>query len=256
MSKKGALFLTIMAFSMAQEIVEKPQNDKDTKTTVMTKEEADKHTQKQIEEMQKSLENQKNQQKEKNEKFMGYGGIGLGILGSTWKANVISENTVSIQKEKMLQFDVQLGAITMFNKYFGLQYYIEAEVNFPNKDFNFMTVSGVGAVDALVYPYRSKNFSIGAYAGVGVGYDFILGEWLRTREYTSDGGIRTRRHFEHVGSSLLARANFGLRFLYKNGLGVDAYVKLPFTTTTAKFADAELSVDSRMSYGLRFVYVH
>lgn len=106
----------------------------------------------------------------------------------------------------------QLGGMTMWNRYFGVQYYSNVDTAFS---FDFTKFSFVATFnsDAIMNVYNSDSFGFGFLAGLGVG----------ARTDYATGGIWA------YGFDM--RANLGVRAIFGSRHALDFMLTIPFVST-------------------------
>lgn len=127
--------------------------------------------------------------------------------------------------------DTQLGGMTMWNRYFGIQYYASADLAF-NFDFTAYSFFATFNTDAILNAYNSDAFGFGFIAGLGLG----------GRIDYAHGGIFTY--------GFDARANLGVRMIFGSSHALDFVVTIPFVDTYATSNLKEnVSFSARLTLG-------
>lgn len=108
----------------------------------------------------------------------------------------------------------QLGGMTMWNRYFGIQYYSNFDVAFAF-DFSKASILATFNTDAIMNAYNSDSFGFGFLAGLGLG-----------------------GRMDHATGGLWAydfdmRANLGVRMIFGSHHALDFMLAIPFVDTYA-----------------------
>lgn len=201
-----------------------------------------------------------------------FAGAGVGLLSGTFErkdyygwnqtgTSVGWQPDVS-QNEMLLNIDAQGGGITMFNRYFGIQYYADVEIGMPSTDSlldGVLLATATANIDLIINFYNTRKFGIGVFGGVGGGTEIILGEQSRTYSYNSAGELEVTRNYEPSRYNWVGRANVGLRMTFGK-YGVDFVAKIPFTDSiildaeNASRADAGTwTLKDKITFGVRFI---
>ena len=98
---------------------------------------------------------------------------GIGIGGIATSIETPTNNGFEYLSQTSILIDVQYGGMTMWNRYFGVQYYANADLGIVLDDAN----SGWSAVlttytfnaDAILNAYNSDSFGVGFLVGLGLG---------------------------------------------------------------------------------------
>lgn len=151
-------------------------------------------------------------------------GIGIGGMAVTTGENVRTctnsiygyctryANTKQETDDVLFLINSQLGGMTMWNRYFGIQYYSNLDVGFA---FDFSKVSTIATfnTDAIMNAYNSDSFGFGFLAGLGLG----------ARMDYSTGGI--------WAYDFDMRANLGVRMIFGSSHALDFMLAIPFVDT-------------------------
>lgn len=192
---------------------------------------------KELEEMQKSDEEKKaeavqtakkiveelTKQPSKDEKRSGrLWGIGIGGMGisstkwtGTYSGSYFNPKPVySKENELLFLIDSQLGGMTMWNRYFGIQYYADADLalNFNLTAYSFIATFNT---DAILNAYNSDSFGFGFLAGLGLGGRI---------DYATNGVF---------AYDFDARANLGIRMIFGSSHALDFMIRIPFVDTSS-----------------------
>lgn len=165
---------------------------------------------------------------------IGIGGMGITsniwtgtYTGSYWKPKPVYRE----ENELLFLMDTQLGGMTMWNRYFGIQYYASADLAF-NFDFTAYSFFATFNTDAILNAYNSDAFGFGFIAGLGLG----------GRLDYAHGGIFTY--------GFDARANLGVRMIFGSSHALDFVVTIPFVDTYATSNLKEnVSFSARLTLG-------
>lgn len=199
-------------------------------------------------------------------------GVGLGLVnqkigGIAVEGSGIKGTDLSLESYTTFALDAQIGGITMWNRYFGLQYYYNLNLNIDtslkNKEIAKIlyykiqaNVSGVIAtstfnLDAVINAYRSDFFGVGITAGFGIGFDI-------SKYQGTFRGITNRvsafRYWDYNPPATIsfdARFNVGLRFIFGKNFALSLNCSVPFL---AQAIDLGTSHYDRVSFSTRFVY--
>lgn len=154
-------------------------------------------------------------------------GIGIGGMAVTTGENVKTcanygyfgsctryTNTKQDTDDTLFLINSQLGGMTMWNRYFGIQYYSNLDVGFA---FDFSKVSTIATfnTDAIMNAYNSDSFGFGFLAGLGLG----------VRMDYATGGI--------WAYDFDMRANLGVRMILGSRHAIDFMLAIPFVDTYA-----------------------
>lgn len=165
-------------------------------------------------------------------------------------------------------FNAKFGGITMWNRYFGLQYYlgldvISYEVNNANQtiykgsswlnastSFDGVMIDTTLNADAVLNAYVSKNFGIGFLLGLGLGLDVNENNGgdidLQTNLTTSSYSFTSFREF-----AFNVRANVGMRLFFLNHYAFDFGCSIPFL---ANQSDKGISMKNNVNFTINFSY--
>lgn len=106
----------------------------------------------------------------------------------------------------------QLGGMTMWNRYFGIQYYSNFDVAFAF-DFSKASILATFNTDAIMNAYNSDSFGFGFLAGLGLGARV---------DFASEGTFA-------YGFDM--RANLGVRMIFGSSHALDFMLAIPFMDT-------------------------
>lgn len=192
-----------------------------------------------------------------------FAGAGVGMLNTNWDWTAYGE-TLHKKNENLFTVDAQGGGITMFNRWFGIQYYADVEVAIPgtSSDLDGMLLATATAnLDLIVNFYNTRKFGIGVFAGVGGGTEVVFGEYSRTYSYNSSTGqVETTRNYAPSRYGWVGRANVGLRMTFGK-YGVDFVAKIPFTDSIImdnenapyRLRGSEVKFKDKLAFSVRFV---
>lgn len=204
--------------------------------------------------------------------------LGIGLGGTPSKMMGIVDNKLEdmgLDTHTSFVLSTQLGGITMFNQYFGLEYYYNLDVMFDdslkNKDKRTTITNGYGSItqnshydvfgviatstlnaNAVMNVYWSKNFVAGFVAGLGLGFD--IASYKGNIEHRVENiGIIWRLPFDidSFGVSFDMRANLGLRFVFQGSYGLSFDVGIPFF---ANAVDSVTAIKDDVNFSVRFTY--
>lgn len=166
----------------------------------------------------------------------------------------IQSSGILVPEDLKIPFDLQIspvfnakfGGITMWNRYFGLQYYlgldvISYEVNNANQTIykgsawlNASTSFSGGMIDttlnadAVLNAYVSKNFGIGFLLGLGLGLDVIENNKGEIDLQTNLGTSSSYSFTSFREFAFNMRANVGMRLFFLNHYAFDFGCSIPF----------------------------
>lgn len=169
-------------------------------------------------------------------KLWGFGVAGMNVDYKKAISTCIYLNGCSTSyqdtQETGVDIEFQIGGITMWNRYFGIQYYSNTDVAFDT-NFNYYSVIQTINTDAILNPYNSDDFGFGFLLGIGVGARADINP-----------------HY-FVGYGFDARANIGARMIFGDNCALDFMVRIPFTSTqeTSGFKE-NMTFGARLSIGI------
>lgn len=130
----------------------------------------------------------------------------------------------------------KIGYKHFFNDYFGLRGYASLDYAILNLKYknaiantnaHFSTFTYAANIDALVNFYETQGYSLGAFAGVGLGGQNYSSS-PNFSALISSGNITNEENL----SGFYADAKVGLRVVAGQHHGMDFIVKIPFTNAT------------------------
>ena len=171
---------------------------------------------------------------------------GIGIGGIATSIETPTNNGFEYLSQTSILIDVQYGGMTMWNRYFGVQYYANADLGIVLDDAN----SGWSAVlttyafnaDAILNAYNSDSFGVGFLVGLGLGvkYDYF------SYKSTLSGG--------NFGFD--ARFNLGMRLIFGSRYALDFMTRFPFMEQTTglkkTYSGADVKYKEDASFSVRF----
>lgn len=165
-------------------------------------------------------------------------------------------------------FNAKFGGITMWNRYFGLQYYlgldvISYEVDNANQtfykgsswlnastSFSGVMIDATLNADAVLNAYVSDRFGVGFFLGLGIGLDVVENNGgeidLQTDLVSSSHSFVSFREF-----AFNMRANAGMRLFFLNHYAFDFGCSIPFL---ANQSDKEISMKNNVNFTINFSY--
>lgn len=207
-------------------------------------------------------------------------GMGLGVT-----AVDIDEHMEKIGFESYGAFtlNAQVGGITMFNRYFGLEYFYNFDLMFDTSLKNaevanrYSIVGGIASpqqtiainnhydilgilatltlnANAIINFYNSEKLSVGFISGLGLGFDVSHYSGEATLPYYSIGG----QHFfktHSINSTKVffdARANVGVRFAFLQDYTLTLNCSIAFLKNKVI---PQVETKDTASFGLRFTYL-
>lgn len=207
------------------------------------------------------------------------GELGVAKMLSVSKAKIlgIQSTRILVPEDFKIPFDLQIsptlnakfGGITMWNRYFGLQYYLGLDVISyeaknasqtvykgsswlkANTSFSGVMIDTTLNADAVLNVYVSENFGVGFLLGLGLGLDVNennRGEIdLQTNLGTSSSYGFTS--FRELAFNM--RANVGMRLFFLNHYAFDFGCSIPFL---ANQGDNGISLKNNVNFTINFSY--
>lgn len=169
-------------------------------------------------------------------RIWGFGVGGMDITSNKWTGTytgsyINPKPVYSEENELLFLIDTQLGGMTMWNRYFGVQYYANVDLAF-NFDFTAYSFVTTFNTDAILNAYNSDSFGFGFLAGLGLGARI---------DYAS-GGV--------FAYDVDARANLGVRMIFGSSHALDFMIRIPFVDTYATSNLKEnVSFSARLTLG-------
>lgn len=204
------------------------------------------------------------------------GELNVTKINSSRFCNSLSGMCIYVPEDFKTPFDLQIspvfnakfGGITMWNRYFGLQYYlgldvISYEVNNANQtiykgsawlnastSFSGVMIDTTLNADAVLNAYVSKSFGVGFLLGLGLGLDVNENNGgdidLQTNLTTSSYSFTSFRDF-----AFNMRANVGMRVFFLNHYAFDFGCSIPFL---ANQGDKGISMKNNVNFTINFSY--
>lgn len=150
---------------------------------------------------------------------IGVGGMAVTTSGYTQVCTqsfgsycVASTTTKQETDEVLFLVNSQLGGMTMWNRYFGIQYYSNLDVGL-SFDFSRASILTTFNTDAIMNAYNSDSFGFGFLAGLGLGARV---------DFASEGTFA-------YGFDM--RANLGVRMIFGSSHALDFMLAIPFMDT-------------------------
>ncbi|WP_104696891.1 MULTISPECIES: outer membrane beta-barrel protein [unclassified Helicobacter] len=184
-------------------------------------------------------------------------GIGLGFVNSKPKGKDLGLY-FDFPSHNSFNLNAQIGAMTMWNRYFGLEYYYEfgyihdkvlntkmASSYLENKFTGFMITSTLNT-NAVMNAYNSDNFGVGFIAGLGLGFDVIHYNQMLN---SVDGSYSLK--LSSTAFSFDMRANIGLRLIFRDFYAVHIRCSIPFFAT---LVDQAADIKNNMFFTVGFTY--
>lgn len=145
---------------------------------------------------------------------------GIGIGGTATSIQTPIGTSLEYKSQTSILLDTQYGGITMWNRYFGVQYYGDIDLGIVLDD----RYSGWSAVlttytfnaDAVLNAYNSDSFGVGFLVGLGVGVKY---DYFSYKSIVSGGNF-----------GFDARANLGMRLIFGSSYALDFMARFPFMT--------------------------
>lgn len=199
------------------------------------------------------------------------------LLESKTRISGIQPSGILIPEDLKIPFDLQIspifnakfGGITMWNRYFGLQYYlgldvISYEVNNANQtihkgsswlnastSFDGVMIDTTLNADAVLNAYVSKSFGVGFLLGLGLGLDVNENGGGDVNFQTNTGitSVRSFGSFRELTFNM--RANVGMRLFFLNHYAFDFGCSIPFL---ANQSDKGISMKNNVNFTINFSY--
>ena len=175
--------------------------------------------------------------------------------------------------------NAQVGGMTMWNRYFGIEYFYNLDLMFDdslkNVDISSKVSDSNGQVlhttmhydifgilststfnvNAIANVYNSDNFGFGFFAGFGIGVDIskYSGTYYGEFESSISGAkmVSSTYSIDYWGFSFDMRANLGARFIFKDNYALSLNCSIPFL---ANVIDPTTAVKDNVAFSVRFVY--
>ena len=200
------------------------------------------------------------------------------LLESKTRISGIQPFGILIPEDLKIPFDLQIspvfnakfGGITMWNRYFGLQYYlgldvISYEVNNANQTIykgsawlNASTSFSGGMMidttlnaDAVLNAYVSEGFGVGFLLGLGLGLDVNENNGGDIDLLTNLGTYSSYSFTSFRELAFNMRANVGMRLFFLNHYAFDFGCSIPFL---ANQGDKGISMKNNVNFTINFSY--
>ena len=153
-------------------------------------------------------------------------------------------------------FNAQIGGITMWNRYFGLQYYYNLDLiadetlNQSNSLFDskgILTTSTFNA-DAVLNVYRGESFGLGFLLGFGVGFD-VSHYSMEFKNTLINNAVAYNSYSTAISFDM--RANLGIRAIFQENYALSLNCSIPFF---ANLIDASSAIKDDVTFSVRFTY--
>lgn len=216
-----------------------------------------------LEALEAQIEKLKNEPSRDDFRTGWFAGAGVGILSTNWDWTAGSE-TLYKSSDNLFMVEAQGGGITMFNRYFGIQYYGDVEVGIPSTSSNLdgiLLATATANLDLIVNFYNTRKFGIGVFAGIGGGTEIVFGEYSRDYSYNyQTGEVEVTRNYAPSRYGWVGRANVGMRMTFGK-YGVDFVAKIPFTDSIimdsvnapSYLQGSEVKLKDKIAFSVRFV---
>lgn len=205
-------------------------------------------------------------------------GIGLGVTQGEMYGIIDNElKDINLDSYGAFSLSTQIGGLTMFNNYFGLEYYYNLDVMFDdsmkNKDtsttlainsaiitqnlhfdvFGILSTSTLNT-NLVVNAYHSEDFAFGFIAGLGLGVDIsrYKGSYSGTLSDQYVTAKISEQTMDYLGVSFDMRANVGARFLINKNFVLNLNFAFPFFVN---IIDPSTAVKDNVAFSARFAYL-
>lgn len=213
-------------------------------------------------------------------------GIGLGVTqGQMYLISNDKLVDMGLPSYNSFLLNAQIGGMTMWNRYFGIEYFYNLDLMFDDSlknvdiylgdlinnisrtrylqssiDHGYATIhfdifgilsTSTFNVNAIMNAYNSDNFGFGFFAGLGVGVDISKYSgsyygWFEGSNFTT-----STYNIDYWGFSFDMRANLGARFIFKDNYALSLNCSIPFL---ANVIDPTTAVKDNVAFSVRFVY--
>lgn len=193
-------------------------------------------------------------------------------IGSIIDSNILIPEDFKIPIASYISpvFNVQIGGITMWNRYFGLQYYYALDLIFYSANSGNQTIykgsawlrgessafKGIMAdstfnADAILNAYNSDKFGVGFLVGFGVGFDVVKMEGGVINLETDQRVFETYQFPSSLKTSLDLRTNLGVRLIFWENYALDMQCSIPFLDTRL---NPSISLRNNVNFNIKFSY--
>lgn len=256
--KKALAFLLICSISLfGAETKEKSLEELEAENKALEMQLKNEKLKKEIEDTQKSDEQKKaeaiqrakdivaelTKEPSKDEKRSGkFWGIGIGGIATSIKTPV--NGVLEDQSQTSILIDTQYGGITMWNRYFGVQYYGDVDLGIvldeSNSGWNAVLTTYTFNADAIVNAYNSDSFGVGFMAGLGLGVKY---DYFSYKSIISGGSF-----------GFDARFNLGMRLIFGSSYALDFMARFPFMShdTGLIYRGENVTYRENASFSVRF----
>lgn len=169
-------------------------------------------------------------------------GIGIGGVATSIQTPV--GHSLEDKSQTSILIDTQYGGMTMWNRYFGVQYYADVDLGVVLDD----SASGWTAVlttytfnaDAILNAYNSDSFGVGFMVGLGLGVKY---DYFSYKSIVSGGNF-----------GFDARFNLGARLIFGSRYALDFMARFPFMTqeTGLTYWGQKVTYKENASFSVRF----
>lgn len=196
-------------------------------------------------------------------------GIGLGVTqGQMYLISNDRLVDMGLSSYNSFLLNAQIGGITMWNRYFGIEYFYNLDLMFDNslKNMDLVNILGQSSltthfdifgilststfnINAIMNAYNGDNFGFGFFAGLGIGVDIskYSGSYYLETNFVTSGDLA----YDYWGFSFDMRANLGARFIFKDNYALSLNCSIPFL---ANVIDPTTAVKDNVAFSVRFVY--
>lgn len=201
-------------------------------------------------------------------------GIGLGVTQG--QMYLISNNKLvdmGLPSYNSFLLNAQIGGMTMWNRYFGIEYFYNLDLMFDDslKNTDLANISDQSRItthfyifgilststfniNAIMNAYNSDNFGFGFVAGLGIGVDISKYSGTYYMDMGTIGGrnvVSPTYNIDYWGFSFDMRTNLGARFIFKDNYALSLNCSIPFL---ANVIDPTTAVKDNVAFSVRFVY--